>query len=678
MSRAAGALAVSIALANFLAWTGLALFGAAAPAWVFRMNPVTAVCLMLAGAALWLPRGTRPSVLNGLKLGMGGTIAAIGAAKLAELAIGRGFAVDLALFPEATLLFERSRMAPNTALAFVLLGAGLALSTRPGARAATQAQSFAAGALAVAGMGLISYAYGALSLVEFTSASAMAFQTATCLCAAAVGVLWTRSQRGLTGILTNATLGGTMARRLLPTILLTTVGLGGLRISMARVSLVNEVTGVALLITAILITLVTVSLIFAEGLRRVSLRLAAREHALMKTAAELSNARDEATASARTKADFMANMSHEIRTPLTAIVGYADRLVRRDDLSPVAHRESSRIDVAAQALLAIVNDVLDFSRLEAGQVTIRPTPTDVRQLVSEVLQLFDQQASDKGLALNLTCDATLPPYLLVDPNRTRQILFNLVGNAVKFTEKGAVRAACSYDEGLGRLSLRVEDTGPGVPKAQRELLFRRFFQVDAQSTLRIGGTGLGLFICKGLIDVIVGEIVLSDRAGGGSIFQVAFPAARAGAPAADPPSVGGASLDGARILVVDDEAATRELVRAILAPLGVDVREAADGLEAAATAQGTPFDAILMDLRMPRLDGLAAASRIRRTAGPNSAAPIFAFSATLDTPGTQGVEPVFSGVLRKPFVPADLVSLLSEAATLRSCAAPGPGSSPSA
>jgi len=288
--------------------------------------------------------------------------------------------------------------------------------------------------------------------------------------------------------------------------------------------LLNEVNGIALLAAAVLITLAVAVLVLANNLRDVSLRLAARERALRRTAAELEAARDVAASAAKDRADFIANMSHEIRNPLTAILAYAGRLKRREDLDPAARTDASRVDTAAQALHSVVNDVLDFSKLEAGQVTIRPSPADPAALVAEAASLFEQQLAAKKLRLRIEVRPGLPPRVLIDPDRVRQILLNLIGNAVKFTETGSVQVVAGYDARSGRLRVDVEDTGPGVSAEQRDLLFRRFSQIGSSPAQLFGGAGLGLAICKGLVEAMNGEIGVDSRPGGGSIFYISLPA----------------------------------------------------------------------------------------------------------------------------------------------------------
>ncbi|WP_332768735.1 PAS domain S-box protein [Phenylobacterium sp.] len=374
---------------------------------------------------------------------------------------------------------------------------------------------------------------------------------------------------------------------------------------------------------------------------------------------ELLAARDAAEAAAAAKSDFMANMSHEIRTPLTAILGFAKLLSDRPDLDDAAAAHVQRVTEASQALLSIVNDILDFSKLEAGQVEIASRPVDPAQVLREALLLFSPQADAKGLTLRFV-EEGLPDCVRIDPDRVRQVLLNLIGNAVKFTETGGVRLVAAYDHDAQQLQIRVEDTGAGLGEAEQRKLFQRFSQVDASSTRRHGGTGLGLAICKGLVEAMGGAIGVNSTPGEGSCFFFSLDAPRAEAVVRpDPDAAAMPSLDGVRTLVVDDNPMNRELARAILGHMGAEVSEAADGLAAVEAAQALPYDIILLDIRMPGLDGPATLARIRGEPGPNQDVPILAFSADAGLESFQADG--FDGVVSKPLDAAALIYAIARA-----------------
>jgi PAS domain S-box-containing protein len=245
---------------------------------------------------------------------------------------------------------------------------------------------------------------------------------------------------------------------------------------------------------------------------------------------ELMAARDAANAAAQAKSDFLANMSHELRTPLTAVIGFAGLLGARPevapDVAPQAHRFVDKIRSASQALLATINDVLDFSKLEAGQVEIHRQPVETGRLIETVAGVLEQQARSKGLALETRLAAGLPNQIVVDPDRIRQVLMNLVGNAVKFTDAGSISILADYDAAAAEFCVRVVDTGAGMTAEQQQQLFKRFSQVDGSSTRRHGGTGLGLAICKGLVEAMGGRIGVESTPGVGTTFWFVTPAER--------------------------------------------------------------------------------------------------------------------------------------------------------
>jgi len=370
----------------------------------------------------------------------------------------------------------------------------------------------------------------------------------------------------------------------------------------------------------------------------------------------LETARAEAEAAAHVKAEFLSNMSHELRTPLTAVLGFSQLIAQQPELTPDTRGFVERVSSAGKALLSTVNDILDFSKLEAGQVEIVVAPCAPAPLISETADIFSLQAGEKGLALRVEGLSALPASLKLAQDRVRQILLNLIGNAVKFTDRGEVVVEVAHAS--DRLRLAVRDTGAGIPPERLEALFKRFSQVDGSSTRRHGGTGLGLAICKGLVEAMGGTIGVESTLGEGSCFWFELPAV-AEAPAVVRPISGQAGQGGGcRVLVVDDNSANRDLVSMVLRGLSAQITEACDGVEAIVAAEAQGFDLILMDLRMPVLDGATAARRIREGRGPNRATPIIACSASVD-PDIDAE--VFDGVVGKPLDPAILLRTVAAA-----------------
>ncbi|WP_233243362.1 MULTISPECIES: PAS domain S-box protein [unclassified Caulobacter] len=370
---------------------------------------------------------------------------------------------------------------------------------------------------------------------------------------------------------------------------------------------------------------------------------------------DIIEARAAAEASAAAKTDFLANMSHELRTPLTSVLGFSRLIKEQPELSTNTRRFVDRVMNAGAALLATVNDILDFSKLEAGQIEVKRQPASPLAVLSQTVELFGVQAEEKGLAMRLDVAEGLPDTVILDADRLRQVLLNLVGNAVKFTEAGEVRIEANYhDEAL---YVAVIDTGAGIAPELQAKLFQRFSQVDASATRSHGGTGLGLAICKGLVAAMGGEIGLTSEVGHGAHFHFSIPAPRAAMIVLPEDAEAARALPvGCRVLVADDNTANLDLVGAVLRELGVEVTTACDGQSALDIASGAPFDAILLDLRMPGLDGPATASEIRHGGGANAEVPILAFSADVTSPLDTAL---FDGLISKPIDPAALLLALS-------------------
>ncbi|MGD2131747.1 MAG: response regulator [Maricaulaceae bacterium] len=390
--------------------------------------------------------------------------------------------------------------------------------------------------------------------------------------------------------------------------------------------------------------------------------------------ASLVESRREAERANEAKSAFLATMSHEVRTPLNGVLGMAQAL-GATELSASQHDMVETIEQSGKTLLAIVNDVLDLSKIEAGKMEIAPTPGDLRHSLVRIKKLYAPTAAEKGLELQLSLDPMIPEVLSFDPVRVRQCVSNLVSNAVKFTDTGAVSVRALYTQrpdANSLITIEVSDTGIGLSDEAQQKLFGEFQQADTTTTRRFGGTGLGLAITRKLARMMGGDVVVSSELGRGSVFALTFEAAEPaeaaqasdrgasdGAAAVPQQPVNVASARGRRVLVVDDNATNRKVVEVFLSQLGVEIVQAGDGQAAIDVLSAEPIDLVLLDIHMPVMDGPTTLGHIRQGDEAWRDVPVIALTAdAMSGDRERYLAMGMNGYLAKPIDPRELQAVV--------------------
>jgi len=656
---------------------GLFIFGASAEVgWVLgvpwlksilpgsiAMNPTSAALFLLCSITFLALSFDKPG-RHKLVLATSVAMTVVGVAKDAGYLFGRSLPVDRLLFwskldPKGP--FHGNALAPNAALCFVLLGLTLPrFAAKAGKLNLANPATFLAIAIAVSA--LVGYVFSALPFYELGTYAPMALPTSICFLMVGAGCIALRPNDGIAKLFTEEAVGSVLVRRVLPVATLTPLLFGIIRSVMDRYGILNPTIGKTLAIVATMAVIAGLILSAAKALNATDRKRQDVERQLADLAAQLREQAEKSQEASRSKSLFLATMSHEIRTPLNGVLGTASLLENRalqpDDLRMVGIIRSS-----GETLLRVIDDILDFSKIEAGKLDVENAPVNLIDLVRDIVALYQAQAERRGIFLSAVVPEDDIGLVMADPVRVKQILGNLISNAIKFTSMGGVYVTLelqSIQENHARMAMTVRDTGIGIPEDRQSAVFDSFTQADGSTHRRFGGTGLGLAICKRLVELMHGQITLQSASERGSTFTVLLDLELAPImPKEASRAIGREVQPNLRVLVAEDNEVNAMVASSLLEDLGCIVTLVGDGVSAIAAVAADRFDVVLMDIHMPLCDGLEATRAIRQTA-KGAALRIIALTASALLEDRQEcLAAGMNGFLSKPFTRTALADALT-------------------